>query len=113
MTFMKHFEDDINSIDRDNLWAYEGVVLPGGRIMLGRWWFASVSSVLVYAIRRLACWILSFLDLGQAWLGSFADCEVLQDDDVDFDNDYGGPFIFWAVEPEPEVEGDGDDDDDE
>lgn len=21
-----------------NYWAYEGVVLPGGMIMLGRWW---------------------------------------------------------------------------
>jgi hypothetical protein len=27
----------------------------------------------------------------------------LQDDDIDFDDEYGGPFILWAVEPE-EVE---------
>ncbi|KAJ4296664.1 hypothetical protein N0V90_006712 [Kalmusia sp. IMI 367209] len=41
ITFMKHFDDDLNQVDQDNLWAYEGVVLPGGRIILGRWWFAS------------------------------------------------------------------------
>lgn len=41
ITFMKHFEKDLDYIDEDNLWAYEGVVLPGGRIILGRWWYAS------------------------------------------------------------------------
>jgi hypothetical protein len=43
ITWMKHFEDDIGQVgpDSDNLWAYEGVVLPGGRIILGRWWYAS------------------------------------------------------------------------
>jgi len=41
ITFMKHFMDDFDSDDEDNLWAYEGVVLPGGRIILGRWWYAS------------------------------------------------------------------------
>jgi len=30
---------DYESMDVDNgCWAYEGVVLPGGKIMLGRWW---------------------------------------------------------------------------
>lgn len=39
MTMMKYFEDpDTREIDRDALWAYEGVVLPGGQIMVGRWW---------------------------------------------------------------------------
>ncbi len=38
---MKHFMDDLDQIEQDNLWAYEGVVLPGGRIILGRWWYAS------------------------------------------------------------------------
>ncbi|KAK4543661.1 hypothetical protein LTR36_005306 [Oleoguttula mirabilis] len=39
MTMMKYFRDpDTNAIDDDALWAYEGVVLPGGQIMLGRWW---------------------------------------------------------------------------
>jgi hypothetical protein len=43
VTFMKHFEEeyDQNVPDKDDLWAYEGVVLPGGRLMFGRWWFAN------------------------------------------------------------------------
>ncbi|KAI9839951.1 MAG: hypothetical protein M1819_000143 [Sarea resinae] len=27
--------------DETHIWAYEGVVLPGGNIMLGRWWLAN------------------------------------------------------------------------
>ncbi|WPA96144.1 uncharacterized protein RHO25_000750 [Cercospora beticola] len=39
MTMMKYFiEDDTNEIDYESLWAYEGVVLPGGQIIIGRWW---------------------------------------------------------------------------
>ena len=45
ITFMKHFNEDLNDPMEDNLWAYEGVVLPGGRIILGRWWFASEPNV--------------------------------------------------------------------
>jgi hypothetical protein len=45
ITFMKHFNEDLNDLMEDNLWAYEGVVLPGGRIILGRWWFASEPNV--------------------------------------------------------------------
>lgn len=42
ITFMKHFElDPKDNTDEDNLWAYEGVVLPGGKFILGRWWYAS------------------------------------------------------------------------
>ncbi|KAF2995871.1 hypothetical protein E8E13_004081 [Curvularia kusanoi] len=41
ITFMKHFDEDLEFVDQDNLWAYEGVVLPGGRVIVGRWWFAS------------------------------------------------------------------------
>ena len=41
ITFMKHFMDDFDQVEQDNLWAYEGVVLPGGRMILGRWWYAS------------------------------------------------------------------------
>ncbi|KAF2739843.1 hypothetical protein EJ04DRAFT_425903 [Polyplosphaeria fusca] len=42
ITFMKYFldEEDVG-IEMDSLWAYEGVVLPGGRMMLGRWWYAN------------------------------------------------------------------------
>lgn len=25
-------------MDDSSLWAYEGVVLPGGELMVGRWW---------------------------------------------------------------------------
>ncbi|KKY19041.1 hypothetical protein UCDDS831_g05673 [Diplodia seriata] len=38
MTMMKYFEDGNGGWDNNALWAYEGVVLPGGRLMLGRWW---------------------------------------------------------------------------
>ncbi|KAL6708480.1 hypothetical protein ACN47E_002743 [Coniothyrium glycines] len=41
ITFMKHFLEDVDDHELDNLWAYEGVVLPGGRIILGRWWFCT------------------------------------------------------------------------
>lgn len=41
ITFMKHFMENFDEVEQDNLWAYEGVVLPGGRIILGRWWYAS------------------------------------------------------------------------
>nr|POE47505.1 casein kinase ii subunit beta-2 [Quercus suber] len=40
MTMMKYFTDQFGLVDMDALWAYEGVVLPGGQIMLGRWWAA-------------------------------------------------------------------------
>ncbi|PVH93955.1 hypothetical protein DM02DRAFT_207624 [Periconia macrospinosa] len=41
VTFMKHFETDATQFSHDNLWAYEGVVLPGGKFIVGRWWYAS------------------------------------------------------------------------
>jgi hypothetical protein len=41
MTMMKYFESETGEIDIDALWAYEGVVLPGGQIVLGRWWSPS------------------------------------------------------------------------
>lgn len=40
ITFMKYFLDASNHIETDALWAYEGVVFPGGRIIAGRWWYA-------------------------------------------------------------------------
>lgn len=30
-------------IDPDALWAYEGVVLPGGQVIVGRWWSADAT----------------------------------------------------------------------
>jgi hypothetical protein len=41
ITLMKHFQEVLDLSDPENHWAYEGVVLPGGRIILGRWWYAS------------------------------------------------------------------------
>lgn len=38
MQMMKYYDDGFGGIAWDALWAYEGVVLPGGQIMLGRWW---------------------------------------------------------------------------
>lgn len=40
MTMMKFFVDE-TGIDMDALWAYEGILLPGGKIMVGRWWCPS------------------------------------------------------------------------
>lgn len=40
LTMMKYYLKDNEEIDYEALWAYEGVVLPGGQIVLGRWWCA-------------------------------------------------------------------------
>ncbi|KAF2002885.1 hypothetical protein P154DRAFT_618273 [Amniculicola lignicola CBS 123094] len=41
ITFMKYFCDADGHMDPNHLWAYEGVVIPGGRLIVGRWWWAS------------------------------------------------------------------------
>ncbi|KIW06983.1 hypothetical protein, variant [Verruconis gallopava] len=38
IVMMKYFPDSNNQIDMSALWAYEGVVLPGDQIIVGRWW---------------------------------------------------------------------------
>ncbi|KAK8250648.1 hypothetical protein HDK77DRAFT_506945 [Phyllosticta capitalensis] len=40
ISMIKYFRDDSNDggFDANALWAYEGIVLPGGQIILGRWW---------------------------------------------------------------------------
>lgn len=38
MTMMKFFQDENGLVDANALWAYEGVVLPGDQIIVGRWW---------------------------------------------------------------------------
>ena len=38
---MKYWRDSFGNIDPTELWAYEGVVLPGGQIIIGRWWYPS------------------------------------------------------------------------
>lgn len=42
ITFMKHFRS-LDHAQDDDLCAHEGVILPGGRVMVGRWWSASQS----------------------------------------------------------------------
>jgi len=41
VTMMKYFVEQAGGIDMDALWAYEGIMLPGGKIMIGRWWCPS------------------------------------------------------------------------
>ncbi|KAF1989443.1 hypothetical protein K402DRAFT_452164 [Aulographum hederae CBS 113979] len=41
MTMMKYFIMEDGTFDNEALWAYEGVVLPGGKIIVGRWWAPS------------------------------------------------------------------------
>ena len=45
LVMMKYFIDesteDESTYDDESLWAYEACVLPGGEIMVGRWWYAS------------------------------------------------------------------------
>ena len=40
IVMMKYFLDDGDdgNYDEDALWAYEGVILPGGQLIVGRWW---------------------------------------------------------------------------
>jgi hypothetical protein len=41
MVMMKYFITASGGIDHDALWAYEGVVLPGNQVIVGRWWSPS------------------------------------------------------------------------
>lgn len=43
MSMMKYFGDMDKEFNPENLWAYEGCVLPGGSMILGRWWFPSAT----------------------------------------------------------------------
>lgn len=38
LTMMKYWADEFGNVDYNVLWAYEGIVLPGGKIVVGRWW---------------------------------------------------------------------------
>ncbi|KAF2495820.1 hypothetical protein BU16DRAFT_560682 [Lophium mytilinum] len=38
MSFIKYYTDSFGNVDQGALWGYEGVVLPGGKLCLGRWW---------------------------------------------------------------------------
>jgi hypothetical protein len=38
ITFLQFFHDN-GAYDPGSVWAYEGCVLPGNRIIVGRWWW--------------------------------------------------------------------------
>lgn len=40
MQFYTKVENGQHVYDPNQVWAYEGCVLPGGRIIVGRWWDA-------------------------------------------------------------------------
>ena len=54
----------------DGLWAYEGVVLPGGNIIAGRWWSP----------------------------GSGNGLGLEKDEDEDEEGVYEGPFLLWCTD---------------
>lgn len=75
---------DLNGIDTDaGIWAYEGIVLPGGEIMVGRWW--SPDSEVALDENGFEIPVPGAgLGLDE---GGRAATEL-----------YSGPFIFWCVD---------------
>jgi hypothetical protein len=45
ISFIKFFHKD-GEFDPDSMWAYEGCVLPGNRIIVGRWWWINDADVM-------------------------------------------------------------------
>lgn len=80
MTMMKFFFDSQGRPDEEALWAYEGVVLPGGQIMVGRWWSPDDTALTSKNVRA------SRMFERESWLTLLA----LQM--------YSGPFVFWNVD---------------
>lgn len=58
-------------MDESSLWAYEGVVLPGGEIVVGRWWSPSALTQ-----------------------GAGNQQQVEEEEE----GEYSGPFMFWCVD---------------
>ncbi|CZT16774.1 uncharacterized protein RCC_02609 [Ramularia collo-cygni] len=44
LSMTKFWVDTSGEIDYETMWAYEGVVLPGGRLIVGRWWSPNESA---------------------------------------------------------------------
>jgi hypothetical protein len=44
ITLMKFFPDKQGQYDSGEVWGYEGCVLPGGSIIVGRWWDATANA---------------------------------------------------------------------
>ena len=45
VTMMRFYPDENGDYDPAQVWCYEGCVLPGGRIIVGRWWDNSERAV--------------------------------------------------------------------
>ena len=85
---MKYFDEPLGGIDESALWAYEGIVIPGGQMVFGRWWSphdGGLSSPSV-SINQRDLSYTSRLSL----LCHSADCGKIKL--------YCGPFIFWNVD---------------
>lgn len=41
ITIFKFYPDNNDMFDPSSMWVYEGCVLPGNRIIVGRWWWVS------------------------------------------------------------------------
>lgn len=72
-TMMKYRIDENGFFDEEHLWAYEGCVLPGGQMILGRWWCAQADPA----------------DDRYAYSGPFIFWNISDDDANEFDNDSG------------------------
>lgn len=64
-------------VEANDLWAYEGVVLPGGQVVVGRWWRPDEAAPLQGVSGERP-------PEGEAREGSEAV--------------YSGPFVFWCVD---------------
>lgn len=76
MTMMKYYMDRNGAMDMASLWAYEGIVLPGGMIIIGRWWHPVPGEPQDVSVYHDHCCI-----------------HVLT-----IDQEYTGPFILWNVD---------------
>lgn len=65
----------------DGLWAYEGVILPGGRVIVGRWWHPESEGT------NMGCGVALGANDGAAPNGR-----------REGDRLYSGPFMFWCVD---------------
>ena len=91
ITFMRYATIDFEHPEQDTLWAYEGLVLPGGRMILGRWWPAN-------HVRR------PYVRCSHNMLVSACTNNK--------QNQFCGPFIMWAVD-DPVFDDDVDSDNEE
>lgn len=70
---MKYAFDEDGFYKENSLWAYEGCVLPGGQVILGRWWAPSDDPA----------------NDGSAYSGPFIFWCIGDDGEMDHDSDSG------------------------